>query len=162
MDNSDAIRALRKQLGWTQRRLADELRKSEHTVKRWEMGIRDPSFELLEKLAALSRGRLARFFAVKAGLPREALIYLRVQEGIAEQTEERNPTISSRLLLRRSSPPLMLRENSADGLRHQLLAKVLRSGNRKAIDAVTKTLEVIADALPTVIPKAARNRRKSR
>ena len=156
MDNSDAVRALRKKLGWTQRRLASELRKSEHTVKRWEMGIREPSPEILEKLAALASGRLSRFFAERVGLPRKlvrkepafyeasrkGLVYLHVQEGLAEQIDALRPQAQG--------------EEREDARRHQLLAKVLRSGNRKAIEAVTKTLEAFVDA-----PRGKANRRKA-
>jgi transcriptional regulator with XRE-family HTH domain len=65
-----ALRLLRKQRGWTQRQLAAELRKAEGTVKHWEIGIREPSAEICEKLGALSTTLdLADYWAEQAGLP---------------------------------------------------------------------------------------------
>ena len=66
----EALKLLRKQRGWTQRQLAAELRKAEGTVKHWEMGIREPSAEICEKLGALSTTLdLADYWAEQAGLP---------------------------------------------------------------------------------------------
>jgi len=65
-----ALKLLRKQRGWTQRQLASELRKAEGTVKHWEIGIREPSSEICEKLGALSTTLdLADYWAERAGLP---------------------------------------------------------------------------------------------
>ena len=65
-----ALKLLRKQRGWTQRQLASELRKAEGTVKHWEIGIREPSAEICEKLGALSTTLdLADYWAERAGLP---------------------------------------------------------------------------------------------
>lgn len=66
----EALKLLRKQRGWTQRQLATELRKAEGTVKHWEIGIREPSAEICEKLGALSTTLdLADYWAERAGLP---------------------------------------------------------------------------------------------
>lgn len=66
----EALKLLRKQRGWTQRQLAAELRKAEGTVKHWEIGIREPSAEICEKLGALSTTLgLADYWAEQAGLP---------------------------------------------------------------------------------------------
>ena len=66
----EALKRLRKQRGWTQRQLAHELRKAEGTVKHWEMGLREPSSEICEKLGALSTTlELADYWAECAGLP---------------------------------------------------------------------------------------------
>ena len=70
MTTSEALKLLRKQRGWTQRRLAAELRKAEGTVKHWEIGIREPSAEICEKLGALATTMdLADYWAERAGLP---------------------------------------------------------------------------------------------
>jgi putative transcriptional regulator len=53
--NGEQIKALRKRLGWSQERLAREVKASWGTVNRWENGKSRPSqmaVELLERWAA--------------------------------------------------------------------------------------------------------------
>jgi transcriptional regulator with XRE-family HTH domain len=73
MTTPEALKILRKQLGWTQKRLAAHLRKNEHTVKRWEMGLFEPNNDAFEKLAGMCDGELSEFFARKAGISEHAL-----------------------------------------------------------------------------------------
>lgn len=45
------IRALRKNKGWTQMQLAEQLHISDKAVSKWERGISFPDIELMEELA---------------------------------------------------------------------------------------------------------------
>jgi len=51
MDFSDRLVALRKQRGWTQQHLADELGLHLTQIKRYESGASQPSLEALRKIA---------------------------------------------------------------------------------------------------------------
>ena len=56
--DAQRIQALRKRLGWTQKRLAEELGACWQTVNRWENGHFQPkgmSLKLLQQLDAQSR-----------------------------------------------------------------------------------------------------------
>ncbi len=53
--------------------LAKALRKTETTVKRWEMELHRPLPDTCEKLAALCDGELSQFFARHAGIPSDEL-----------------------------------------------------------------------------------------
>lgn len=69
----DALRALRKARGWSQARLARELKRSITALASWEQGLHEPHAEVCEKLAALCDGELSAFFAHRADLAPEPL-----------------------------------------------------------------------------------------
>lgn len=57
MDGSE-LRRIRERLGWTQRRLADELGVAENSVARWErdeLGMRATAERLVRRIAAEHR-----------------------------------------------------------------------------------------------------------
>jgi DNA-binding transcriptional regulator YiaG len=58
MNKSEAVKALRQQLGLTQEQFAEVLHVSARTVSRWETGIAEPSrlaFEAFEQRMAKAR-----------------------------------------------------------------------------------------------------------
>lgn len=61
--NGKEIRVIRKQLDWTQARLAEEVGVTTNTVARWErdeMGIREPAVKLIRMIAATSAKKKKR------------------------------------------------------------------------------------------------------
>lgn len=59
MDIATAVRNTRTKIGLTQKCLADALHVSESTVQKWEAGKNSPTIDMLTKVLALSRQRLA-------------------------------------------------------------------------------------------------------
>lgn len=53
MEFKNRIKFLRLEKGWTQSRLAGELKKTKATVCKWEKGITTPSLETLIELAEM-------------------------------------------------------------------------------------------------------------
>lgn len=51
MSYGDNVKALRKQRGYTQQGLANATGISQALISSWELGIREPSFEMAKKLA---------------------------------------------------------------------------------------------------------------
>lgn len=185
MNFPEAIRELReKQLRWTQKQLAHELRKAPNTVLRWEMGDRSPSPEVCEKLAGLAQSaELREFFWQRsgaAGEPPEPAPTLppaiarhhstgqRALDVLAAAAAQGSDyaanelaNLAEKLLqraghadraapqpggaLRRASPSAVGVETAAERKWAGMLYQVLRSGNRTAIDAVTKNLEAFSD-----------------
>ena len=90
---SDAIRDLRKERGWTQKRLADELGKTVMTVTRWEMGVRTPPPDTLLRLANLALSPELRIFLGTPPLedeahPRGAMLQPSMKEGLERELTE--------------------------------------------------------------------------
>ena len=50
---AERLRSLRREAGWSQQRLADELKLSKSSVNMYERGEREPSFETMETIADL-------------------------------------------------------------------------------------------------------------
>ena len=64
----EAIRALRRERGWTQRQLAAELGKTVPTVSHWEQNVYQPPPDTLLRLAALAQDmEIAEYFRSTAG-----------------------------------------------------------------------------------------------
>lgn len=62
MDGAE-LRRIRERIGWTQRRLAEELGVAENTVARWErdeIGMRESTERLIRRVAADHNVRLRR------------------------------------------------------------------------------------------------------
>jgi transcriptional regulator with XRE-family HTH domain len=150
---SEALKKLRKKLGWTQKRLAQELRKAEGTVKHWEIGIQEPSKEVWEKLGALAPDLdLADYCGQRAGLP--ALSGMRWKEPEAAPYFQGAPGAAPsawppEFAVRRRSPSEAQEENRL----RRLLQKIIDSGDEEAIEAVTKSLEVFAQYVEVIAPK---------
>lgn len=49
----DSIKYLRSQLGWSQKKLAEELNLSQQAIGKWETGLSEPDSETLSKLATI-------------------------------------------------------------------------------------------------------------
>jgi transcriptional regulator with XRE-family HTH domain len=150
----EALKLLRKKLGWTQKRLAQELRKAEGTVKHWEIGIQEPSKEVWEKLGALAPDLdLADYCGKRAGLP--AFSGIRLKEPESPPYFKGVPgTVPSAWTseigdVRRRS----LSEAQEENRLRRLLQKIIDSGHGEAIEAVTKSLEVFAQYVEVIGPK---------
>ena len=151
LSTPEALKLLRKTLGWTQKRLAQELRKAEGTVKHWEIGIQEPSKEVWEKLGALAPDLdLADYCGKRAGLPPFSGIHWK-EPGSPKYIKDAPgaawaPAIE---VGRRSSPS----EAQEDSRLRRLLQKIIDSGDGEAIEAVTKSLEVFAQYVEVIGPK---------
>ncbi len=65
----EAIKALRKERGYTQVSLARELQKTETTIRRWEIGIHEPPPDTLLRLAGLTNAPELKHFFAQAATP---------------------------------------------------------------------------------------------
>lgn len=50
---AERLKSLRREAGWSQQRLADELKLSKSSVNMYERGEREPGFETMETIADL-------------------------------------------------------------------------------------------------------------
>jgi transcriptional regulator with XRE-family HTH domain len=66
----EIVRKLRKERGWTQRKLADEAGTTQYTVSEIEQGHRDPHPTTLRKLAEALGVSVAEFFAEETADPK--------------------------------------------------------------------------------------------
>ncbi len=65
----EAVRKLRIDRGWTQRKLAHEARTSQHTIGEIELGLRDPHPTTLRKIAEAFGVSEAELLAEEADMP---------------------------------------------------------------------------------------------
>lgn len=135
MGIAERVRECRKALGWTQAKLAVELGVSTTAVAGWEQGSGAPDMGPCIKLAFLSEGELAWFFAERAGIPEEHRDYYNriAHEGLRELA--RSSTSADTAIARR--PAKLSRDRAT--LR-KMLDVIVDSGDDDAIEAITHNL----------------------
>lgn len=137
MEYNENIRALRKEKGWTQQQLAEEIGVSRQMVTRWENGWNVPSLPYANKLSALFGVSVAELMTGDAPPAREA----------APAAGKRDLAGCALLLCALSFLPLALYYLLAAGC-EAVLQFLLLEGYTSALDyrAVTDPLEALAGA----------------
>lgn len=126
----EALKLLRKQRGWTQRQLATELRKAEGTVKHWEIGIREPSAEICEKLGALSTTLdLADYWAEQAGLPPHSGNYLHPLLGALER-DAAVPSTDAQTRMELHAGLDIILDRAPDAVREKIAQEITRGAGQ--------------------------------